>query len=756
MKALRKPAPPQKLRRARLAELKLDVSNKISVAANLAEAFGVLAKFTASVINAEQASVFLNDPRTSELYTRITLNKLTREIRIMNDGGVAGHVFTTGRGLIIPDAYADPRFDPEVDKKTGFVTKNILCVPLRTLGGRVIGVSEVLNKRTDAFTEEDLGLLEELVRQAAIALESRRTAEEIEYDRLQQLELLKVVSEVSTEIKLGPLLQKLIATITKMLNAERSTLFLNDEKTNELYTEIGEGLGATQIRFPNHVGIAGTVFKSVQSVNIPHAYADLRFNPSFDKRTGFFTRSMLCVPVINKDGKTIGVTQVLNKRGGTFTSEDEARLKAFTSQIAIALENAKLFDDVQNMKNYNESVLESMSSGVITLNEDGFVITCNTAGSRIMKVRPEDLLKRSAADVFSESNKWVAEKVELVGHKQTQEVTMDAEMTFAGEKVSANVTILPLISTQRKKIGSLIMIEDITGEKRLKSTMSRYMDPSVAEKMLQAGAEILGGQSSIATVLFSDIRSFTTLTEELGPQATVSLLNEYFTVMVDCIQYEGGMLDKFIGDAIMAVFGTPVRHDDDEDRAVRASSHMLQELNGYNLRRNAEGKKSIQIGIGINTDTIVSGNIGSPRRMDYTVIGDGVNLASRLESACKQYHARLLISEFTFKKLHGTYRIREIDRVIVQGKTQPVGLYEVLDYHSDETFPNLMEVLNAFRYGVKCYRDRRWDDGIKAFRDALELNPRDFVSQMYVERCELLKQSPPAEDWNGVFVMKTK
>jgi adenylate cyclase len=142
--------------------------------------------------------------------------------------------------------------------------------------------------------------------------------------------------------------------------------------------------------------------------------------------------------------------------------------------------------------------------------------------------------------------------------------------------------------------------------------------------------------------------------------------------------------------------------------------------------------------------------------MDYTVIGDGVNLASRLESACKQYHARLLISEFTFKKLHGTYRIREIDRVIVQGKTQPVGLYEVLDYHSDETFPNLMEVLNAFRYGVKCYRDRRWDDGMKAFRDALELNPRDFVSQMYVERCELLKQSPPAEDWNGVFVMKTK
>jgi adenylate cyclase len=300
------------------------------------------------------------------------------------------------------------------------------------------------------------------------------------------------------------------------------------------------------------------------------------------------------------------------------------------------------------------------------------------------------------------------------------------------------------------------MIEDITSEKRLKATMSRYMDPSIAEKALQAGAEILGGQSSVASVLFSDIRNFTTFTEELGPQATVSLLNEYFTIMVDCIQYEGGHLDKFIGDAIMAVFGTPLAHEDDEDRAVRAALHMLRELNGYNVRRAKDGKRPIDIGIGINTDTVVSGNIGSPRRMDYTVIGDGVNLASRLEGACKKYHAHLLISEHTFRKLRGTYRSREIDRVVVQGKTQPVGVIEIVDYHSDESFPNCMEVLNNFRYGLKCYRDRRWSEGIRAFRDALELNPTDHVSQMYIERCEHLRDSPPADDWNGVWVMQSK
>ncbi len=756
MKALRKIQKPQRPRRVRLAELLLEVSNKMAIAGNLSEAIDVLVGLTSSLLDAEQGSVFLNDPETGELYTRITSGRATREIRMLNHLGVAGHVFTTGRGIIIDDAYSDERFNPEIDKKTGYITRSILCVPLRTFKGEVIGVSELLNKRLGSFTEDNLELLEALVKQAAIALESRRTAERIEQDRLQQLELLKIVSEVSTEIKLGPLLRKLIAAITRMLDAERSTLFLNDEKTNELYTEVGEGLGATQIRLPNHAGIAGTVFRSTQSVNIPHAYADLRFNPSFDKRTGFFTRSILCVPVINKDGKTIGVTQVLNKRGGSFTEQDEARLKAFTSQIAIALENAALFDDVQNMKNYNESILESMSSGVITLNEEGSVITCNAAGLRIMKTSATDIFKRTAKEVFAPPNEWVAEKIDEVVQKQTQHVTMDAEVVLQGEKISTNVTILPLVSTNRKKLGSLVMIEDITGEKRMKATMSRYMDPAIADKLVQAGADILGGQSNTATVLFSDIRSFTTLAEELGPQATVRLLNEYFTIMVDCIQQEGGMLDKFIGDAIMAVFGTPIAHEDDEDRAVRAAISMLRELTHYNLTRMEEGKRPIDIGIGVNTDSIVSGNIGSPRRMNYTVIGDGVNLASRLETACKQYHARLLVSEFTLKRLRGTYRNREVDRVIVKGKTHPVGVFEILDYHTEESFPNMMEVLSIFRHGIKSYRERRFAEGESAFREALALNPQDHLTSMYIERCRHLLNSPPPQEWDGVWVLQTK
>jgi adenylate cyclase len=370
------------------------------------------------------------------------------------------------------------------------------------------------------------------------------------------------------------------------------------------------------------------------------------------------------VPIVNKHGKVIGVTQVLNKRGGPFTGEDESRLRAFTAQISIALENAKLFADVQNMKNYNEAMLESMSNAVITLDEAEKIATCNAAGLRIFKSTAAQILHKPAAEFFSGSNAWVQEKFKRVGETQTSELAMEAELMVGEEKLSVNLTALPLLSMEKKRIGSMLMLEDISSEKRMRSTMSRLMDPGIADQMLAGGVDTLGGKNVQATVLFSDIRGFTTITEQLGAQGTVALLNEYFTLMVDCIQREAGFLDKFIGDAIMAAFGIPVAHDDDADRSVRTAISMIRELWAWNKVRNTEGKLPVDIGIGLNTDNVVSGTIGSKKRMDYTIIGDGVNLAARLESACKQYGAHILISEFTNKA---------VARHLLQPRARPGG-----------------------------------------------------------------------------------
>lgn len=739
------------------AEFLLSVSNKLAAGGNLDEQLEALVEICSSAVNAERSTIFLNDPISGELYSRVAQGNFRREIRLLNTSGVAGWAYQNAEGVIIQDAYTDERFDSSVDDKTGFRTRSILCAPIRTVRGDVIGVAQSLNKTTGVFNEDDLILLEAMCSQAAIVLQSTLYVERMERSRAEEDEFLGVVSEVSTEIKLGPLLQKIMHSVTRMLNAERSTLFLNDEKTNELYTEIGEGLGATKIRLPNHLGIAGTVFTTAKSVNIPYAYADLRFNPAFDKKTGFFTRSILCVPVINKNGKVIGVTQVLNKKGGAFTENDENRLKAFTAQISIGLENAKLFDDMQNVKNYNESMLESMSNGVVTFDVERAAVTCNKAGFTILQMAAADLIGVKADDIFCDTNVWVVEKLALVAENLEPVSIVDAEFHLPGGKVSVNASFLPLFDSKEKHIGYMMMLEDISNEKRVKATMSRYMDANLADQLLQAGGEdILGGQSSEATILFSDIRSFTSITEDLGAIGTVQLLNEYFTIMVDCIQRQGGMLDKFIGDAIMAVFGTPIPREDDEDRALKAAITMIQELDLFNQARKKQNKKPIRMGIGLNTDLVVSGNIGSPKRMDYTVIGDGVNLAARLESACKFYSATILLSELTVNKLKGTYRLREVDRVVVKGKSLPVGVYEVLDFHTNETFPNVMEVLNTFKGGMAYYREQKWDQAITCFEDALRLNPHDTINEMYLERCRHLKAEPPAADWDGVWHMTEK
>ena len=743
-------------RRLRFAELLLGISQKMSGMDTLDEVLTSLVEVTTAELHAERGTLFLNDPETSELYSRVAQGNASREIRLLNNSGIAGHVFTSGEGVIIDDAYADARFNRTIDEQTGFVTRNILCVPIRTAKGETIGVAQILNKLNGRFNKGDMSLLTAMTTQGTLALQSAQFIERMKAIRKQELEFLDIVSEVTSDIKIGSLLQKVMGEATRMLNAERSTLFLNDEKTGELWSEVGQGLAAMQIRLPNHVGIAGAVFTSGKTINIPYAYADLRFNPAFDKKTGFFTRSILCVPIVNQRGAIIGVTQVLNKRGGPFTAEDESRLKAFTAQISIALENAKLFADVQNMKDYNESVLESMSSGVLTLDDAEKIVTCNAAGLRILRATAAELLNRPAAEFFAGANAWLVDKIRRVTETRQQDVAMDAAVAFGGETLSANVTVTPLVSIDQKRLGSMVMIEDISSEKRMKSTMARYMDPAIADRLLAAGAEVLGGRSVTATILFSDIRGFTTLTEELGPHATVSMLNEYFEKMVGCIQQEGGMLDKFIGDAIMAAFGVAATHDDDEDRAVRTAIAMIRSLEKWNVTRVAEGKKPVNIGIGLNTDDVVSGNIGSKKQMNFTIIGDGVNLAARLESACKQYAARILMSEFTQKRLRGTYRMREIDLVVVKGKTKPVAVYEVLDYHREETFPNLMDVVNQFNDGVAKYRAMRWDAAIAAFREALRLNPGDRLSEIYIERCETLQANPPAGDWDGVWVMDEK
>ena len=738
-------------------ETVLGVARRISGTDSLDQLLYALVEMTSAEIGCDRSTFFLYDPDTNDLFSRVAQGLRSREIRIPANGGIAGAVYQSGQAIVVADAANDPRFDSLIDKQTGYATRNLICVPLKSIEGEIVGAAECLNKREGQFTEADVELLADIGQVAVPALRSSRFIERMTLAREQEMQFLDVVTDITSEIDLDVLLHRIMVEVTRILGAERSTLFLNDEKTGELFSRIAGGEEVNEIRLPNNAGIAGTVFTTGTTVNIPHAYADLRFNPHFDKVTGFFTRSILAAPLTTKSGKVIGVTQVLNKIDGPFTQDDESRLKAFTAEVAIALENAKLFNDVQKMKNYNDAMLLSMADGVLTLDSEHVIVTCNSAGLRILQCAGSDILNKKFDEFFTGKNAWLVERLAKVESEQRNDVQMDVEIEAAGKPTAVNLSLLPLKSEADQQLGTMMMFSDISTEKRVKATMARYMDPTIAAQMFEnADTDVLGGTNRRATILFSDIRGFTTLTEHLGANGTVAFLNEYFGIMVEVISQFEGMLDKFIGDAIMAAFGLPISHDDDEDRAVQSAIAMIRECRRWSGDRVKANQLPVDMGIGINTDMIVSGNIGSARRMDYTLVGDGVNVASRLESACKAYSARILVSDNTYNRLRGTYRVRDVDQVIVKGKTEPVGVYEVLDYHTAETFPNMMDVVNYFNEGIGQYRSRKFEKSARQFEEALRRNPNDKLSQTYIDRCRVLIENPPADDWRGIWEMHEK
>ena len=292
-------------------------------------------------------------------------------------------------------------------------------------------------------------------------------------------------------------------------------------------------------------------------------------------------------------------------------------------------------------------------------------------------------------------------------------------------------------------------------KKKIRGAFQYYLTASVINEMLKDPDKLkLGGDKKDLTVLFSDIRGFTTISEKLTPEELVKLLNEYLTTMTNQVfQYEG-LLDKYMGDAIMAVFGAPLDQPDHARRACLTALAMMKELHKLQEKWRAEGRPAFDIGVGVNSGDMVVGNMGSEMRFDYTVMGDMVNLGSRLEGINKEYGTNIIISEFTYEKVKDAMCCRELDGVRVKGKLKPVNIYELLGEKKDEAaFKDLLE---GFARGLALYREAKWDEAIAAFEGVLASRPSDYPSKMYIERCKNLKENPPAEPWDGVFVMTKK
>ena len=287
--------------------------------------------------------------------------------------------------------------------------------------------------------------------------------------------------------------------------------------------------------------------------------------------------------------------------------------------------------------------------------------------------------------------------------------------------------------------------------KEVKKAFTSYVSPALVEEIQKDPDKLqLGGEERCISVIFSDIRGFTSLSESLSAPELVSMLNKIHDPMTKVVLNNNGMLDKYIGDAMMVLYNTPLDLEDHADMAVLSSLQLIRTLHEINDKFTAEGLPTIDVGVGVNTGLAVCGNMGSQVRFEYTAIGDSVNLASRLEGLCKAYRTRIVISEYTLEMCKMDFLTRKLDNVKVKGKNKPVAIYEVM-----EDTEELRALKEQYDRAMELYFGKQFDEAKELFAKLFK-EDGDLTSEVFIERCEMYQSDPPPEDWDGSFTMTSK
>lgn len=522
-------------------------------------------------------------------------------------------------------------------------------------------------------------------RQSLSHVERMLVAQKEEHHQLQAIQ--QVSRAVTTSLDLDRVLNMVMDTIIRLTGAERGFLMLLDSDTRRLTFRVARNMDRETIHkssFKISRSIVNQVAMEGRAIVTTNAQSDPRFSAQ-ESVVSYSLRSILCVPLKVRD-ELIGVIYADNRVvTGLFDDKDRDLLDSFASQAAVAIHNARLFLQVSDqlraitaMKNLMDNVFASIASGVITTDVENRITLFNRAAEAILGIA-SDQVEGRPYDVSLPSLK--PPLTELIDQVKREDVTrsmeVEAEVAERGQ-VNLNLHLSPLKDSQNDTLGVAMVVDDLTEVRRREKMMAhvrRYLPPALVDSLTDLENLQLGGTRRTISILFGDVRGFSTFSEKQIPEQVVDVINRYFTVAAEAILRHEGVIDKFTGDAVMALFNTPfLPQKDHARRAVRAALAMMSEL--VALRQHTDGGLQLEMGIGIHTGDAVLGNIGSPDRLDFSAIGDAVNLAKRLQEVAAP--GQILISQAVYDQTKKWVNAIPLEPVQVKGRQTLEQVYELV------------------------------------------------------------------------------
>ena len=410
-----------------------------------------------------------------------------------------------------------------------------------------------------------------------------------------------------------------------------------------------------------------------------------------------------------------------------------------------------------NLDLYNKAILSTLPVALFATNEDGKIQTVNNATEEIFEINSDKVKGKLLVNFLQSSIELVDKAQQTLKTGDSFHLRSEKLILDSGKEIVGNFYLQPLIDEEKMIRGVLLTIEDLTYVHFLQDAFKHYVPPSVSELISKNPKDLkLGGEEKELTVLFSDLIGFSAISEKYSPGEMVTILSDYFDEMTDQVFLFEGTLSEYVGDELLAIFGAPVDQPDNATRACLAALAMDNCLRKMRKTWTKEGRPALKARIGINTGRMLVGNLGSRHRFSYGVVGDNVNLGSRMEGLCGIYGVDILVSEATAVQAEHAVILREIDQVRVKGRVQPVKIFELVSKRDDTLPPSKQESLSFYNNGLISYQDQDWMTAIKYFKKTLDAWPKDGPAKIMIERCETYQEMPPPIEWDGVFEHLTK